>query len=97
MKAKEDELAQIQGLFDQLKNNDARDNEAFALSQKKFEAVSAGMEINEDGVAETLQEQLIRKYSFIFLFYCFLPKIPTWIVYHNILNCFLAFFQNWTF
>lgn len=68
MKAKEDELEQIQGLFEQLKDNDARDNNAFALSQKKFEAVSAGMEINEDGVAETLQEQLIRKfYIFVLL------------------------------
>lgn len=56
-------MGKIQGLFEELKNNDARDNEAFALSQKKFEAVSAGMEINDDGVAETLQEQLIRKYS----------------------------------
>lgn len=66
MKAKENELDKIQGLFEQLKDNDARDNEAFALSQKKFEAVSAGMEMNDEGVAETLQEQLIREYTYIF-------------------------------
>ncbi|KAJ8926989.1 hypothetical protein NQ314_020550, partial [Rhamnusium bicolor] len=57
--AKEQELSRVQSLFDTLKENDEKDNEAFALSQRKFEAISAGMEVNEDGEAETLQEQLI--------------------------------------
>ncbi|KAJ8984301.1 hypothetical protein NQ317_012271 [Molorchus minor] len=56
---KEQELSKVQSLFETLKENDAKDNEAFALSQRKFEAVSAGMEVNEEGETETLQEQLM--------------------------------------
>lgn len=57
---KEKELGKVQELFETLKQNDAKDAEAFALSQKKFEAVSAGMEVNEEGEAQTLQEQLMK-------------------------------------
>ncbi|CAG9820448.1 unnamed protein product [Phaedon cochleariae] len=39
--AKEQELGKVQGMFEALKGNDERDTEAFALSQRKFEAVSA--------------------------------------------------------
>lgn len=59
LQAKEQELDKVKSLFESLKGNDAKDNEAFALSQRKFEAISAGMEVNEDGEAETLQEQLM--------------------------------------
>ncbi|CAH1162979.1 unnamed protein product [Phaedon cochleariae] len=58
--AKEQELGKVQGMFEALKGNDERDTEAFALSQRKFEAVSAGMEVNEEGEAQTLQEQFMR-------------------------------------
>lgn len=57
---KENELSKVQSLFETLKQNDANDADAFALSQKKFEAISAGMEVNEDGEAQTLQEQLMK-------------------------------------
>lgn len=56
---KEDELNKVKSLFESLKESDVKDNEAFALSQRKFEVISAGMEVNEDGEAETLQEQLM--------------------------------------
>lgn len=59
LQEKEQELSKVKSLFEGLKENDAKDNEAFALSQRKFEAISAGMEVNEDGEAETLQEQLM--------------------------------------
>lgn len=50
-------------MFEQLKHNDEADSEAFAASQRKFEAISAGMEINDEGKAETLQEQLMNARS----------------------------------
>lgn len=56
-------LNKVKNKFEQLKNDDEKDNEAFAASQKKFEAISIGMEINNDGKAETLQEQLINARS----------------------------------
>lgn len=61
---KEAELSKVQSLFQQLKDNDAADTEAFAVAQKRYEAVSAGMDVNEEGKAETLQEQLMSKYFF---------------------------------
>lgn len=33
---------------------------ALEIAQKKYEAVCAGMEVNDDGVAETLQDQLMK-------------------------------------
>lgn len=57
--AKEQELAKVIDLFQKLKDADAADSDAFAASQRKYEAVSAGMDVNEDGEAETLQEQLM--------------------------------------
>ncbi|XP_025830258.1 structural maintenance of chromosomes protein 2 [Agrilus planipennis] len=59
LNTKEKELSQVQSLFEKLKNDDVEDNEAFALSQRKYEAICAGMEVNESGEAETLQEQLM--------------------------------------
>lgn len=60
LQEKENELSNVQSLFETLKKNDENDAEAFALSQRKFEAISAGMEVNEDGEAQTLQEQLMK-------------------------------------
>ncbi|KAF2889427.1 hypothetical protein ILUMI_16746, partial [Ignelater luminosus] len=59
LKSKEQELNKVQGLFQELKDNDAADNEAFAASQRKYEAISVGMEVNDAGETETLQDQLI--------------------------------------
>ncbi|CAH1965905.1 unnamed protein product [Acanthoscelides obtectus] len=60
LQEKEQELSKDQSLFETLKGNDEKDNEAFDLAQKKFEALSAGMEVNEEGEAQTLQEQLMQ-------------------------------------
>ncbi|XP_060524474.1 structural maintenance of chromosomes protein 2 [Cylas formicarius] len=60
LKLKEGELSQVQDLFENLKENDRKDREAFALSEKKYEALCAGMEVNDEGEAETLAEQLIK-------------------------------------
>lgn len=59
LQAKEKEMSKVQSLFETLKQNDQRDNEAYMLSQRKYEAACAGMEVNEEGEAQTLQEQLI--------------------------------------
>lgn len=50
-------------MYEKLKHDDEADAEAFVASQKKCEALSAGMEINEDGKAETLMEQLMNARS----------------------------------
>lgn len=50
-------------MYENLKVAKEADSEAYAASQRKFEAISVGMEINEEGVAETLQEQLIHARS----------------------------------
>lgn len=52
-------------MFEQLKHDDEVDNEAFAASQRKYEAVCAGMEINDEGKTETLQQQLINTRSIV--------------------------------
>lgn len=49
----------MQSLFETLKENDKLDSEAYELSEKKFEAVCAGMEVNDQGETETLAEQLM--------------------------------------
>lgn len=56
---KQQEKDNLQSVFQTLKENYTRDTEAYLLSQRKFEALSSGMEINDAGEAETLQEQLI--------------------------------------
>ncbi|XP_076267905.1 structural maintenance of chromosomes 2 [Rhynchophorus ferrugineus] len=55
----QNELNKVQSLFETLKGNDQRDSEAFALAQKKYEALCTGMEMNDQGESETLFEQLI--------------------------------------
>ncbi|XP_050294064.1 structural maintenance of chromosomes protein 2 [Anthonomus grandis grandis] len=59
LKAKETELNKVKSLFESLKENDKRDTDAFALAEKKYEALCAGMEVNDQGEAETLAEQLM--------------------------------------
>lgn len=57
--AKENELDKVKSLFETLKENDKRDSDAFALAEKKYEALCAGMEVNDEGKTETLAEQLM--------------------------------------
>lgn len=52
-------MSKVQSLFETLKENEAKDKEALSVSQKKYEAVAAGMEVNEEGKTQSLQEQLM--------------------------------------
>lgn len=61
MKTQEEKLNQVRSLFEKLKENDASAKEAVAACQRKFEALSAGMEVNDEGETQTLQEQLMSK------------------------------------
>ncbi|KAK5648752.1 hypothetical protein RI129_003644 [Pyrocoelia pectoralis] len=59
LKSKEQDLEKVQNVFDQLRNAELQDNEALATAQKKYEAISVGMEVNDAGETETLQDQLM--------------------------------------
>lgn len=59
---KELEMSKVQNLFESLKNQDAADAEALALCQKKYEVMCTGMEVNEQGQAETLKEQFMSNF-----------------------------------
>lgn len=59
LKAKEARMAEVGDMFKQLKETDESDRKAFADAQKRFQALSAGLEMNEDGQSSSLQEQLI--------------------------------------
>lgn len=59
LKEKEAQMANVGGLFQSLKDADEADRKAFADAQKRFQAISAGLDMNEDGEAASLQEQLI--------------------------------------
>lgn len=67
---KQHELSKVNDLFESLKQNDEKDNEAYNQAQKKYEAICAGMEINESGEAQSLQEQLIGN-KLLFIIYLF--------------------------
>lgn len=59
LKEKEAQMTKVGGLFQSLKGTDETDRKAFADAQKRFQAISAGLDMNEDGEAASLQEQLI--------------------------------------
>lgn len=59
LQQKENEMSKVENLFQNLKDNDAADAKSYEDSQKKFEAVSAGLSTNEDGEAASLQDQLM--------------------------------------
>lgn len=61
LQAKEAKIEKVGGLFQSLKDADEADSKAFSDAQKRFQAVSSGLEMNEDGQASSLQEQLISK------------------------------------
>lgn len=58
LKAKEAQMANVGGLFQTLRDADEADSKAFADAQKRFQAISAGLDMNADGQASSLQEQL---------------------------------------
>lgn len=59
LKEKEAQMKQVGGLFQNLKEADESGRKAFVDAQKRFQAISAGLDMNEDGEAASLQEQLI--------------------------------------
>ncbi|XP_066148443.1 structural maintenance of chromosomes protein 2 [Euwallacea fornicatus] len=60
LKTREDQLSQVQSLFEKLKENDRLDSEACALAEQKYEALCIGMEVNDEGETQTLGEQLMK-------------------------------------
>lgn len=65
LQVKEAQMAKVGGLFESLKTADEEDSKAFSEAQKRFQAISAGLDMNEDGQASSLQEQLISKCNFV--------------------------------
>lgn len=65
LQSKEAQVAKVGGLFQKLKETDENDSKAFSDAQKRFQAISAGLDMNEDGQASSLQEQLISEYLFL--------------------------------
>lgn len=61
LKTKDARMAEVGSLFENLKNADETDRKAFVEAQKRFQALSAGLDVNEDGQTASLQEQLISK------------------------------------
>ncbi|KAI4468751.1 structural maintenance of chromosomes protein 3 [Holotrichia oblita] len=59
LKSKEQDLAKTNDLYENLKNNENTDGEALAACQKRYEAICAGMEVNDSGEAQTLMSQLM--------------------------------------
>lgn len=62
LKTKETRMNEVGSLFENLKKADENDREAFAEAQKRFQALSAGLDVNEDGQTASLQEQLISEF-----------------------------------
>jgi structural maintenance of chromosome 2 len=48
--------------FESLKSTEESDKQGFLEAQKKFEAVSSGLSINDEGEATSLQDQLASEY-----------------------------------
>lgn len=67
LQTKEAKMAKVGGLFQTLREADEADSKAFSDAQKRFQAVSAGLEMNEDGQATSLQEQLTSEFNFFFV------------------------------
>lgn len=63
LKVKEEQMAKVGDLFQTLREADENDSKGFSDAQKRFQAISAGLEMNEDGQASSLQEQLTSMYS----------------------------------
>lgn len=58
---KEEEMTSTKGLFENLKESNDKDANAYDDARKKFEALSSGSSINEDGESESIQHQLTSK------------------------------------
>lgn len=57
------QMSEVGDMFQQLKDAAENDKKAYDDAQKRFQAVSTGLEMDEEGKTSSLQEQLISKYS----------------------------------
>lgn len=64
LEANEKQLSNQKPLYDELVKNNTSAKAAYESCQKQYEALITGMEINDEGQAETLLEQLASKFSF---------------------------------
>ncbi|XP_004517608.1 structural maintenance of chromosomes protein 2 [Ceratitis capitata] len=59
LKLKEAQMSKVHDLFQSLKEADERDAQAYDAAQRKFEAVTQGLSVDEEGQSCSLQDQLI--------------------------------------
>lgn len=64
---KDQEMEKAGGVFDELKQQEADDLKACQEAQKRVEAASMGLALNDEGEASSLQDQLTSK---TFKFFC---------------------------
>ncbi|CAG9864049.1 unnamed protein product [Phyllotreta striolata] len=57
---KENRLESVRTSFETLKTNDEKDTEALNNAVKKLEALGTGMEVNDEGETQTLQDQFMK-------------------------------------
>lgn len=62
LEQKTKKMSEVGDMFQQLKDAAENDKKAYEEAQKRFQAVSTGLEMDEDGKTSSLQEQLISKY-----------------------------------
>lgn len=62
LEAKETQMSKVGDLFQSLKEADETDSKAFSDAQKRLQTLETGLDVNEEGQATSLQEQLIGKY-----------------------------------
>lgn len=60
--AKVTQMSKVGDLFQSLKEADETDSKAFGDAQKRLQTLETGLDVNEDGQATSLQEQVIGKY-----------------------------------
>lgn len=58
---KEAEMGKTADVFEKLKSDEANDLKAYQDAQKRYEAVNCGLDINDEGEATSLQDQLTSK------------------------------------
>lgn len=65
---KENKLKSVGGTFENLKTTFEADEKATADAEKKMEAISSGLMTNDAGEAMSLQDQLMSKYEYIYIY-----------------------------
>lgn len=63
---KQNEMDTAGGTFENLKQDEANDKQAFVSAQNRFEAVNLGLAIDDEGGATSLQDQLTSKFNYLF-------------------------------